>query len=112
VGTVRKMKEGITISGVENGEIGVVGHSIDGFCAPAIECVDASAFDDGFDEFVRREFGIFRIVRVRGVEDLQGVVVGGSVRCGERRRRMIIRIVCREQLLATLEREVFVAIIR
>ncbi len=56
MGTVRKMKEGVTISGMENGENGVFGHAIDCLCAPAIERVDARTFDDGFDEFLRREF--------------------------------------------------------
>jgi hypothetical protein len=106
------MKEGITISGVENGEIGVVGHTIDRFCAPAIERVDACTLDDGLDEFVRREFGIFGIVRVRGVEDLQSMVVGCSVRRSERRRLVVIRIIRPEGLHATLEGEVVVILIR
>jgi hypothetical protein len=75
VAAVRKVKKGVTISGMENGEIGVVGNTIDGLRAPAIERVDARTFDDGFDEFLRCEFEILRIVRVRGVEDLQSMVV-------------------------------------
>ncbi len=55
MGAVRKMIEGVTIFGVEDGEIGVVGHPIDGLRAPAIERVDARTFDDGLDEFLRSE---------------------------------------------------------
>jgi hypothetical protein len=68
VGAVGKHDEGV--AGVEDGENGVIGHPIDGLRAPAIERVNARTLDDGFDEFLRRELGILRIVRVKRVEDL------------------------------------------
>jgi hypothetical protein len=112
VGAVGKKNEDVSVDVAEDGKIGAVNHQVDSLGASTIQGIHASTFDYGFNEFLRAQLQLVRIIGVRSVEDLEDMIVSLGIGSGKGRRFVVIGIIGRYQLLAILERDVLVVFVR
>ena len=95
----------------KDGKIGAENHEVNGFRAPTIQGVHAGTLNDGFNEFLWAQFRVVRVIGVRRVEDLEGMIVRYRIRSGKGWWVSIIRVVI-EELFPVLQRYAFVFVFR